>query len=195
MAIIGDFAVRQTGPHDSDMSSWKFPLAFLACYISYLLVGGYMFHKIECPGEIEAAQRMDAERREFVRLIEEKIGDVVHVVQVLIRDEINDLYGDSENLTSYINFNMQQLMEDIKMNRSDNSSNSQQVKEYECETWSFFNSLFFSFTSITTIGYGKTTPRTQAGRGACIIYSFFGIPINNIFICSIASFFINKVSA
>ena len=66
-----------------------------------------MFHKIECPGEIEAAQRMDMARREFVRLIEEKIGDVIHVVQVLIRDEINDLYGDSENLTSYINFNIQ----------------------------------------------------------------------------------------
>ena len=152
-----------------------------------------MFHRIECPGEIEAAQRRDAERREFVRLIEEKIGDVVRVVQVLIRDQINDLYGDSENLTSYINFNIQELMEDIEMNRSDNSSNSQQVKEYECETWSFFNSFFFSFTSITTIGYGKTTPRTQAGRGACIIYSFFGIPVNNILIFSIASFFINKV--
>ena len=145
-----------------------------------------MFHKIECPGEIEAAQRMDAERREFVRLIEEKIGDVVHVVQVLITDEINNLYGDSENLTSFINYNTQQLMEDIKIN----SSNSEQ---YECETWSFFNSLFFSFTSITTIGYGKSTPRTQVGRGACIIYSFFGIPVNNILICSIASFFINKV--
>ena len=148
-----------------------------------------MFHRIECPGEIEAARRMVAERREFIRRIEEKIGDVVHLVQVLITDEINDLYGDSENLTSFINYNIQQLMEDIKLNSSD----SEQVKEYECETWSFFNSLFFSFTSITTIGYGKSTPRTQVGRGACIIYSFFGIPVNNILICSIASFFINKV--
>ena len=31
-----------------------------------------MFHKIECPGEIEAAQRADTERREYIRLIEEK---------------------------------------------------------------------------------------------------------------------------
>ena len=68
-----------------------------------------MFHRIECPGEIEAAQRMDRDRREFVRLIEEKIGDVVHVVQVLITDEINDLYGDSENLTSFINQNIEQI--------------------------------------------------------------------------------------
>ena len=63
-----------------------------------------------------------------------------------------------------------------------------------CESWSFYNSVFFSFTSITTIGYGRTAPQTQLGRGVLLIYSFIGIPINGILIGTIGAFFIIKVS-
>ena len=63
----------------------------------------------------------------------------------------------------------------------------------ECEVWSFYNSVFFAFTSITTIGYGRTAPQTQLGRGVLMIYSFIGIPINGILIGTIGAFFSIKV--
>ena len=54
-----------------------------------------------------------------------------------------------------------------------------------CELWSFYNSVFFSFTSITTIGYGRSAPQTQLGRGFLLAYSLVGIPINGILIGTI----------
>ena len=63
----------------------------------------------------------------------------------------------------------------------------------DCMLWSFYNSVFFSFTSITTIGYGRMAPQTQLGRGVLLLYSFIGIPINGILIGTVAAFFSIKV--
>ena len=65
----------------------------------------------------------------------------------------------------------------------------------DCELWSFYNSMFFAFTSITTIGYGRIAPQTQLGRGVLLVYSFIGIPINGILIGTIGAFFSIKVSS
>ena len=62
-----------------------------------------------------------------------------------------------------------------------------------CQLWSFYNSVFFAFTSITTIGYGRSAPQTQLGRGVLLAYSLIGIPINGILIGTIGAFFSIKV--
>ena len=69
----------------------------------------------------------------------------------------------------------------------------QRDKKEHCELWSFYNSLFFAFTSITTIGYGRSAPQTQLGRGVLLAYSLIGIPINGILIGTIGAFFSLKV--
>ena len=69
----------------------------------------------------------------------------------------------------------------------------EEEKTEHCELWSFYNSVFFAFTSITTIGYGRAAPQTQLGRGILLIYSFIGIPINGILIGTIGAFFSIKV--
>ena len=69
-----------------------------------------------------------------------------------------------------------------------------QEKHEACEKWGFFNSVFFCFTSITTIGYGKISLQTQLGRLACLIYSIVGIPLNTVVIGFTGNLLINKGS-
>lgn len=45
------------------------------------------------------------------------------------------------------------------------------------EHWSWFNSLYFSVTTLTTVGFGDFTPHTTAGRVFTIFYILFGVGI------------------
>jgi len=48
--------------------------------------------------------------------------------------------------------------------------------------WTFVNSLLFSLVTITTVGYGDTTPKTPIGQMICIIYAIIGIPLLLLFV-------------
>ena len=43
-------------------------------------------------------------------------------------------------------------------------------------SWDFIQSVFFSTTILTTIGYGNISPVTLPGRFFCIIFAIIGIP-------------------
>ncbi|XP_022789187.1 potassium channel subfamily K member 15-like [Stylophora pistillata] len=43
--------------------------------------------------------------------------------------------------------------------------------------WTFYASLYFSSSVITTIGYGHMAPSTFSGRLFCVFYALFGIPL------------------
>ena len=43
-------------------------------------------------------------------------------------------------------------------------------------SWDFIQSVFFSTTIITTIGYGNISPVTFPGRVFCIVFAIIGIP-------------------
>uniref|UniRef100_A0A1I7S3L0 TWiK family of potassium channels protein 7 n=1 Tax=Bursaphelenchus xylophilus TaxID=6326 RepID=A0A1I7S3L0_BURXY len=57
------------------------------------------------------------------------------------------------------------------------------------EPWSFSDSILFSFTIITTIGYGNLAPRTFQGRLFCILYALIGIPFTLLAIADLGKFF------
>lgn len=54
--------------------------------------------------------------------------------------------------------------------------------------WSFGSSIFFSWTAITTIGYGHIVPRTVEGRISCLLYALFGIPLILVTIADMGRF-------
>lgn len=54
--------------------------------------------------------------------------------------------------------------------------------------WSFGSSIFFSWTAITTIGYGHIVPLTIEGRISCLLYALFGIPLILVTIADMGRF-------
>ncbi|XP_033125876.1 potassium channel subfamily K member 16-like [Anneissia japonica] len=59
--------------------------------------------------------------------------------------------------------------------------------------WRIPRALFFSATTITTIGYGYITPKTKKGQMLCIAYAFFGIPLTGWLLSVIGDMFEGKV--
>ncbi|XP_024215532.1 open rectifier potassium channel protein 1 [Halyomorpha halys] len=58
--------------------------------------------------------------------------------------------------------------------------------------WTFYNSFFFSLTTLSTIGYGNLSPTSYLGKICVIIYSLIGIPLNGIVLTHLGEFFGSK---
>lgn len=50
------------------------------------------------------------------------------------------------------------------------------------ESWSYWNAVYFSFVTITTIGLGDFAPATMAGQGWCIFFCLTGLGIVTILV-------------
>ena len=48
---------------------------------------------------------------------------------------------------------------------------------HQIEKWSLLDSLYFSTTTLTTVGYGDFAPKTDLGKAFTIIYLFVGIGV------------------
>ena len=59
----------------------------------------------------------------------------------------------------------------VRTSKGNVKTGSNEAKAKDCEKWSVYNSFFFSFTAITTIGYGKIAPETQGCVWLHAVYS------------------------
>ena len=48
---------------------------------------------------------------------------------------------------------------------------------HHIENWSYFDSIYFTITTLTTVGYGDITPKTYYGRLFTMVYMVFGISL------------------
>ncbi|PFX12939.1 two pore potassium channel protein sup-9-like isoform X1 [Stylophora pistillata] len=44
--------------------------------------------------------------------------------------------------------------------------------------WTYYASLYFTWSVVTTVGYGHLAPSTVGGRVFCMVFALFGIPLN-----------------
>jgi len=144
-------------------------LILLVIYVAYLILGGFLFHWTECDNELEG-----------------KLDDMQ------IRAEIKEILYGLKTATNIFNINDSNVskLEDYFQKKVKTMEDN--ATDPYCEKWNFQNSLFFSFTVVTTIGYGHQSAETPGGRAWCVVYAVIGIPLNAILIGSLGSVFSDK---
>lgn len=60
------------------------------------------------------------------------------------------------------------------------------------ERWGYFDSVYFTVTTLTTVGYGDLNPKTYFGRLFTIFYMIFGISVALYSLSFMSSYFIES---
>ncbi|KAK4887162.1 hypothetical protein RN001_003433 [Aquatica leii] len=135
-------------------------VAFLFVFVVYILLGALVFYSIESKEETKRQRQENKQKQEIDDLIMKDYPD----------NKQNVLFS--------------------KISRYCNKPLGSVVPEVQTQlTWSFYHSIFFVLTIVSTIGYGNLSPTTPFTRTFMIIYGFIGIPINGIVIITLGEYF------
>jgi len=126
--------------------------------IVYTAIGAKIFEMIESPNEVDTLKTYQAlliSKREVFLL---------------------SVWNESTNSVNYRE-TIDSLLIDYELVVEEAVSNGINVLTQDFTvSWDYVQSIFFSTTILTTIGYGNIAPVTFAGRLFCIFFAIVGIP-------------------
>ncbi|CAL1537731.1 unnamed protein product [Lymnaea stagnalis] len=117
-------------------------------YLVFLVIGAAVFAAIEGPHE-------------------SRLVDHVKMIRHSFYDEFKHCIADED---------LEKFIEEIVHAANRGVSAIKNVSQSE-PNWSFGQALFFASTVVTTIGYGRVTPLSDAGKAFCILFAILGIPL------------------
>lgn len=121
-------------------------LVLSAFYILYVVIGASVFSAIEGPRERELVDHVREVRKRFLEENKCLSDDALEAFLIEINNAAHKGVASTRNVT---------------------------MSE---PNWSFGQSVFFTATVLTTIGYGRVTPLSDAGKSFAILYALIGIP-------------------
>lgn len=145
-------------------------ILLLIFYISYLMFGASIYYHIEHNLEKERRASQLQERIEINEYLTYQLESKNETVQNDVLERITEYCG--KPVTNYTTDTFE-----------------------EPYTWTFYHAFFFSFTVLSTVGYGNLAPTTNLGRIIMIAYSLIGIPINGILFSGLGDFFSNTFTS
>uniref|UniRef100_A0A1I7ST10 Ion channel n=1 Tax=Bursaphelenchus xylophilus TaxID=6326 RepID=A0A1I7ST10_BURXY len=154
--------------HIARIAAWHFALY---CFvITYMLIGAYIFHYLEGETEIERHRHhilaIKSFKSIFIQSTENRTREQIEYSLRHFMENISTLHISIEN---YLLF--------------DNPQSTVPKR------WTFPSCVLFSFTILTTIGYGNVAPTTRASQIFTMVYGAFGIPLFLITIADVGRFF------
>jgi len=120
--------------------------------ILYTIVGAKIFQELESPQELYNHQT-------FSKLLLQKREMFLHVV--------GNYSGDFQDFREHISSQLSAYEHVAGINQDQRNWSA---------SWDLTQSVFFTTTILTTIGYGNISPVTQQGRLFCIFFAIIGIP-------------------
>lgn len=145
---------------------WR-TLILFGVVVVYLIIGGAIFTALERPNE----QRQNQANIEANETLTRQFNLTVEFLTA------------NSNLSEEAVINLLRNISNLSMAAADITTT---------DNWVFASSTFFATTVVTTIGYGKTAPVTDGGRGFFIPYAIIGIPITLIFLAELGNL-LNKL--
>ena len=128
----------------------------LLALVLMLVIGGVVFRALEHPYE-------EASLDKWSHLIESHKGHLNVAQQQELSSMVEHLVGD--NICSI----------PVCLTYKTNNPDIFSCETYETNWGNIDSTIFFSFTLVTTIGFGSFTPSTSMGKLFAVVYSFFGI--------------------
>ncbi|VDK63902.1 unnamed protein product [Onchocerca ochengi] len=149
---------------------------------AYTILGAAIFYHFEMPYEVyirnETAHRIEALKQKII----DNLWMLVHMTNST--EEVT-----FETWSQIAHLGINDVIRDVFIDYTKNYMTPDDIiKGAGPVKWSFGSSIFFSWTAITTIGYGHITPRTNEGRIACLMYALLGIPLMLVTIADMGRF-------